>query len=46
MLKYENGEYKDMTAEEIAALQQEDVQPSLEERLAMLEALLAERGAV
>ena len=42
MRKYENGEYKDMTAEEIAIIQQqEDVQPSLEERLAQLEALLA-----
>lgn len=47
MRKYENGEYKDMTAEEIAIiLQQEEVQPSLEERLAMLEALLAEKGAM
>ena len=45
MLKYENGEYKDMTAEEIAAIQQqEEDQPSLEERLAQLEALIAERG--
>ena len=47
MRKYENGEYKDMTAEEIAIIQQqEDVQPeqTLEERLAQLEALFAERG--
>lgn len=45
MLKYENGEYKEMTAEEIAVIQQqEEEQPSLEERLAQLESLLAERG--
>jgi len=43
MRKYENGEYKDMTAEEIVALQQEESQPTLEERLAALEALLAEK---
>ena len=46
MLKYDNGEYKEMTAEEIAALQQEQAQPSLEERLAQLEALLSKKGAV
>ena len=44
MLKYENGEYKEMTAEEIDALQQEEAQPTLEERLAQLEALLSEKG--
>lgn len=45
MRKYENGEYKDMTAEEIAVIQQqEEEQPSLEERLAQFEALIAERG--
>ena len=47
----ENGVYRDATAEEIAALEQEatqepTVEPSLEERLAALEALLAEKGAV
>lgn len=47
MLKYQDGKYLEMTAEEIAAIQQqEDVQPSLEERFAMLEALLAEKGVV
>ena len=40
MLKYENGECKEMTAEEVAALQQEESQPALEERLAQLEALM------
>ena len=45
MKKYENGEYKEMTAEEIAAIQQqEEEQPSLEERLEQLEARLSERG--
>lgn len=45
MRKYENGEYKDMSAEEVAAIQQqEEEQPSLEERLEQLEALIAERG--
>ena len=43
----ENGVCRDMTAEEIAEFQQQEAQPtepSLEERLAQLEALLAERG--
>ena len=48
MLKYEKGEYKEMTAEEIAAIQRQEEVPqeqTLEERLALLEALLAEKGA-
>ncbi len=47
MKRYENGKYIEMTAEEVSALQQQAPQPTnetLEERLAMLEALLAERG--
>lgn len=43
MKMYENGDYREMTAEEIAALEQEESQPTLEERLAALEALLAEK---
>ncbi len=48
MRKYENGEYKDMTAEEIAALihrEEPTAQPTMEERLAQLEALLAGKEA-
>ena len=47
MLKYENGQYLEMTPEEIAAIQQqeqEERQPSLEERVALIEALLTEKG--
>lgn len=46
MRKYENGEYKDMTAEEVTVIQQQvESQPTVEERLAALEALLAEKEA-
>lgn len=46
MLKYQDGKYLEMTAEEVADLNQmEEVQPSLEERIAILEALLAEKEA-
>lgn len=46
MLKYQDGEYVEMTDEEIEALEgfDEPAIPTLEERLAQLEALLAERG--
>ena len=43
----ENGVYRDMTAEEEAAFAMQNKElppPSLEERLAQLEALLAEKG--
>lgn len=46
MLKYENGEYKEMTAEEIAELQQQEEQvvvPTLEDRLMALEAVMLEQ---
>lgn len=45
MRKYEDGEYKDMTAEEVSALQQEALPPSIEERLLQLEALLSKKEA-
>lgn len=44
----EDGIYRDMTAEEIAIIEQQEepkAEPSLEERLAQLEALLAEKEA-
>ena len=52
MLKYENGEYKKMTAEEIAALdiqEEPTTEPTMEERLealesAMLEQILNDKG--
>ena len=47
MQKYVDGMYVDMTEEEIASLQQHETQnteKTIEERLAALEALLAERG--
>lgn len=45
----ENGVCRDMTVEEIKEVEMREKQtqePSLEERIAMLEALLAEKGAV
>ena len=45
----ENGVYRDMTAEEIKEVEMREKQMqelSLEERFAMLEALLAERSVV
>lgn len=47
MKRYENGNYIEMTLAEIADLQQQAAEPNeetLQERLAALEALLAERG--
>ena len=45
MKKCVNGEYIEMTAEEIDAMRAEEVvaEPTIEERLAAIEALLAER---
>lgn len=47
MKKYVDGMYVAMTEEEIASLQQQETpktEKTIEERLAALEALLAERG--
>ena len=47
MKRYENGRYIEMTADEVASLQLQEAEPApetLEERLAAVEALLAERG--
>lgn len=47
MKRYENGQCIEMTPEEIAELHQQEAQPTeetLAERLAALEALVAERG--
>ena len=48
MKKYVDGKYIEMTLDEIAELQQKEqpAEQTLEERLAALEALVAERGIV
>lgn len=44
MKKYVDGKYIEMTPEEIAELQQEDAtEPTMEERLAALEAAMLEQ---